>query len=112
MYNITSPFEVSQARYLKKGERGAFVYWFAALIEKLQEKQVREQNRAKKMLPSLVAGSIFRYKIRRRPTLPHSCPCSTIGAEKLNFRVRDGNGCDLLAMTTENCCSFAEARTV
>ena len=25
---------------------------------------------------------------------------TTIGAEKLNFRVRDGNGCDLLAIAT------------
>ena len=25
---------------------------------------------------------------------------TTIGAEKLNFRVRDGNGCDLLAIVT------------
>ncbi len=25
-------------------------------------------------------------------------PLTTIGAEKLNFRVRDGNGCDLLAI--------------
>ena len=41
-------------------------------------------------------------KIRRRPTLPHSLPCSTIGAEELNFRVRDGNGCDLFAIATEN----------
>ena len=39
--------------------------------------------------------------IRQRPTLPHSCPCSTIGAIQLNFRVRDGNGCDLVAITTE-----------
>src|ERR1051326_8198787 len=31
---------------------------------------------------------------RRRPTLPHSFPCSTIGPAGLNFRVRDGNGCD------------------
>ena len=37
----------------------------------------------------------------RRPTLPHSRPCSTIGAEKLNCRVRDGNGCDLLAIVTQ-----------
>ena len=36
------------------------------------------------------------------PTLPHSRPCSTIGAKELNFRVRDGNGCDLLAIATEN----------
>ena len=39
---------------------------------------------------------------RRRPTLPHKKSCSTIGAEELNDRVRDGIGCDLFAMTTEN----------
>ncbi len=40
--------------------------------------------------------------IRRRPTLPHRCQCSTIGAGGLNFRVRDGNGCDPSARATEN----------
>jgi hypothetical protein len=39
---------------------------------------------------------------RRRPTLPHSFPCSTIGAEGLNFRVRDGNGCIPFAIAAEN----------
>ena len=29
---------------------------------------------------------------RQRPTLPRSCPRSTIGAGGLNFRVRNGNG--------------------
>ena len=38
---------------------------------------------------------------RQRPTLPHSLPCSTIGAKELNFRVRDGNGCFLFAITAE-----------
>ena len=28
--------------------------------------------------------------------------CSTIGAKELNFRVRDGNGCTLFAIATEN----------
>ena len=32
-------------------------------------------------------------KIRRRPTLPRRCRRSTIGSERLNCRVRDGNGC-------------------
>ena len=40
--------------------------------------------------------------IGRRPTLPRSCPRSTIGAEGLNGRVRDGNGCGPLAMATRN----------
>ena len=38
---------------------------------------------------------------RRRPTLPGGLPPSTIGAGRLNFRVRDGNGCDPAALATE-----------
>ena len=30
---------------------------------------------------------------RRRPALPQGRPCSTIGAGRLNFRVRYGSGC-------------------
>ena len=37
---------------------------------------------------------------RRRSTLPHSHPCSTIDAKELNFRVRDGIGCGLFAVIT------------
>ena len=37
----------------------------------------------------------------RRPTLTGGEPPTTIGAEKLNFRVRYGNGCDLLAIVTK-----------
>ena len=44
---------------------------------------------------------LFVIYSRRRPTLPHSYPCSTIGPEGLNFRVRDGNGCDPLGIATE-----------
>jgi hypothetical protein len=40
--------------------------------------------------------------IGRRPTLPHTRACSTIGAEGLNFRVRDGNGWDPFARITQN----------
>ena len=39
--------------------------------------------------------------IGRLPGLPHTCACSTIGAERLNCRVRDGNGWDPLAMVTQ-----------
>jgi hypothetical protein len=39
--------------------------------------------------------------IGQRPTLPHTCACSTIGAEGLNFRVRDGNGWDPFATITQ-----------
>ena len=44
----------------------------------------------------------FSELARRRPTLPHSCPCSTIGSEKLDYRVRDGIGYDLLDIATGN----------
>jgi hypothetical protein len=43
-------------------------------------------------------------EIRRRPTLPGDLSPSTIGADRLNFRVRDGNGCDPVAMVTEISC--------
>src|SRR5437016_3981910 len=33
----------------------------------------------------------------QRPIFPWSCPHSIIGAEELNYRVRDGNGCTLFA---------------
>jgi hypothetical protein len=36
----------------------------------------------------------------QRPTLTGTFVPTTIGAEKLNFRVRYGNGCDLLAIAT------------
>ena len=34
----------------------------------------------------------------QRPTLAGGQPPTTIGAEELNDRVRDGNGCDLFAI--------------
>ena len=37
--------------------------------------------------------------VRRRPTLPRGPPRSTIGAEELNFRVRNGTGCFPFAVT-------------
>lgn len=41
----------------------------------------------------------------QRPTLPHSLPCSTIGAYRLNFRVRNGTGCTPVALVTNKLCS-------
>jgi hypothetical protein len=43
---------------------------------------------------------LHNFKARQRPTLTGGEPPTTIGAEKLNFRVRYGNGCDLLAIAT------------
>src|SRR5436305_1496390 len=47
-----------------------------------------------------LTGRFHVYHCRQRPTLPHSFPCSTIGGIRLNFRVRNGNGCDPDPMTT------------
>ena len=41
--------------------------------------------------------------IRRRPTLPGRVQPSTIGAEGLNFCVRNGNRWDPFAIATGNC---------
>jgi hypothetical protein len=49
-------------------------------------------------------------KPRQRPTLPQGCPYSTIGPEKLNFRVRDGNGCDLFGIAARKKHTKCEAR--
>jgi hypothetical protein len=47
-----------------------------------------------------VSSGLFNL-IGQRPTLPHTRACSTIGAEGLNFRVRDGNGWNPLATVTQ-----------
>ena len=57
------------------------------------------QSRTTKGRPS---GRPFAQLIRRRPTLPGPFKPSTIGAEGLNFSVRNGKRCDPLALTTEN----------
>ena len=40
-----------------------------------------------------MTGGLCPMVVRRRPTLPQPLGCSTIGAERLNFRVRYGTGC-------------------
>ena len=51
-------------------------------------------------------------KMRQRPTLPHGFPCSTIGSGGLNFRVRDGNGCDPTDIATAKLDERAEGRSL
>ena len=60
----------------------------------------------------LLAHSGVFLCIRRRPSLPHGSPCSTIGAERLNFRVRNGAGCFPLAMITETLWSYRGVRSI
>jgi hypothetical protein len=50
---------------------------------------------------NLAVTALSGKDVRRRPTLPRSLPRSTIGAEGLNFRVRNGTGCFPFAMATE-----------
>src|SRR4030065_2038664 len=50
--------------------------------------------------PRRISPAGAQFKSRQRPTFPRSCPRSIIGAERLNDRVRDGNGCVPLAMAT------------
>ena len=47
-------------------------------------------------------SKLLKIKKRQRPTLPYRCQYSTIGAEGLNFCVRDGNKCCPLAIATVN----------
>ena len=44
----------------------------------------------------------FQDVFRRCPTLPRGLPRSTIGAEELNFRVRNGTGCFPFAIAAGN----------
>src|SRR3954465_12701852 len=55
-----------------------------------------------KQSPSELTLGLLRELTRHRPTLPHSCPCSTIGSEELDFRVRDGIGYGLFDIGTGN----------
>ena len=48
---------------------------------------------------------------RRRPTLPQPGGCSTIGAGRLSFRVRNGTGRFPLAMTAVTLWSCSVDRT-
>ena len=68
-------------------------------------------------LPSLyhfryISVSVL-FLFRQRPTFPGSFPPSIIGTTELNFRVRDGNGCDLCVITTEYfvCITFVRAHS-
>ena len=46
-------------------------------------------------------GTPPHLQFRRRPTFPGSFPPSIISTAELNFRVRNGNGCDLCVIVTE-----------
>src|SRR5688572_26073236 len=62
--------------------------------ERCQERSGENEKARSKMKRASVNNS------RQRPTLPHTYACSTIGGGRLNFRVRNGNGCDPAPITT------------
>ena len=51
--------------------------------------------------PLETKGLYLHERVRRCPTLPGVCTPSTIGADRLNFRVRNGNGWIPVAIATE-----------
>src|SRR6478736_1740409 len=58
------------------------------------------QKTQEKSLAIEIASDLpWGMSVRRCPTLPHRGRCSTIGAEGLSFRVRDGTGRFPFAMT-------------
>ncbi len=79
------------------------VPWDAAYFQKSRP------GRAGKTRRGPPSGGPLQSEIRRRPTLPGGLPPSTIGAGGLNFRVRNGNGCDPSAIATEISCHSGDA---
>ena len=51
-------------------------------------------------IPDQNNDHLIKIKNRQRPTFPGSFPPSIISAKELNYCVRDGNRCDLLAIVT------------
>jgi hypothetical protein len=73
---------------------------------------MRKVSCAEKQRASCCLHEALLIKSRRRPTFPPSCPGSIIGAGGLNFRVRDGNGCDPSAIATGNSGTVANRDTL
>ena len=61
-----------------------------------------EARPATRRTPAAVAARVLHEGFRQRPTLPGEFPPSTIGAGRLNFRVRNGNGCGPAAIATRD----------
>ena len=69
--------------------------------------------------PSILLGSkkkrvtkvTLKTYSRRRPNLPGTCVPSTFGAKELNYCVRNGNRCDLFAITTGKTVNYGKERS-
>ena len=70
-----------------------------------------EEPRPEIATPSVrVRRALSGERIRRRPTFPRSCPRSIIGPERLNCRVRNGNGCGPLGKVTGKSLTWYRSR--
>ena len=88
---------VARAPLAPFAPRGLGVPRPSATKTNLQHKPMRTNEEGR----STVTGATLFKIVRRRPTLPRGPPRSTIGAEELNFRVRNGTGCFPFAITAE-----------
>lgn len=75
------------------GARWLYGFTTADAPKRLAERPYKEKG------PTKRRRTLSKYS-RQRPTLPQSRLCSTIGGRGLNFRVRNGNGCDPSPVTT------------
>ncbi len=83
------------SRYLIPGSSASRIPRPRSSTSSFNTTQTSEEGR------STTSGATLFKHVRRRPTLPRGPPRSTIGAEGLNFRVRNGTGCFPFAMATE-----------
>ncbi len=83
----------SGSRYLLPGSSASRIPRPRSSTSSFNTTQTSEEGR------STTSGATLFKHVRRRPTLPRGPPRSTIGAEGLNFRVRNGTGCFPFAIT-------------
>ena len=83
------------SRYLIPGSSASRIPRPRSSTSSFNTTQTSEEGR------STTSGATLFKHVRRRPTLPRGPPRSTIGAEGLNFRVRNGTGCFPFAITAE-----------
>ena len=92
-------------RWSRHGQRlAASTNRAAAQIQNRTENPLPSQHLSRRTIKTRAVRrrtALVRKCVRRRPTLPRSGPRSTIGAERLSFRVRDGTGRFPLAMVAE-----------
>jgi hypothetical protein len=96
----TRPTHRPGDRHLRRVEASAATGWSQGV--KAWASILKENGLERERTPKPMASGFSTSKFWRRPTLPGGLPPSTIGAVELNFRVRDGNGCDIDAMATRN----------